>query len=194
MESIHLRRGGVVRIGSLWDATTLYVAVEGGFDIAPVLGSVSTYIRGGIGGWHGRALVAGDLLPLVRNTATEHDELRLEGLDLSAPERFPVITGPQGDYFSDSALAKFFGTPYEPFKADRVQVTHLDGVNHLLGYNIASDAIAPDLSRCRATASLSCCWRIVRPPAATRRSPLSFPRICPRSAVFQSAQRLPSNR
>ena len=66
MESIHLRRGDVVRIGSLREATTLYVAVEGGFDIAPVLGSVSTYMRGGIGGWQGRALAASDRLPLER--------------------------------------------------------------------------------------------------------------------------------
>ena len=90
----------------------LYVAVEGGFDIAPVLGSVSTYIRGGIGGWQGRALAAGDLLPLVQNTATERDEFRLDGLDLSAPERFRVIAGPQSDYFSAQSLARFFDSEY----------------------------------------------------------------------------------
>ena len=49
------------------DGAVLYVAVEGGFDIAPVLGSVSTYLRGGFGGWQGGALVAGDRLPLRRN-------------------------------------------------------------------------------------------------------------------------------
>ena len=50
MQSVHLRRGQVVRIGSLKNGTTLYIAVEGGFDIAPVLGSVSTDNRGKIGG------------------------------------------------------------------------------------------------------------------------------------------------
>jgi biotin-dependent carboxylase-like uncharacterized protein len=145
MESIHLRRGDVVRIGSLWDATTLYVAVEGGFDIAPVLGSVSTYIRGGFGGWQGRALAAGDLLPLVQNTATEHDEFRLEGLDLSAPERFRVITGPQGDYFSEAALASFFESEYTVGAGSDRMGMRLDGphLNHLRGHDITSDAIAP---------------------------------------------------
>jgi len=145
MESIHLRRGDVVRIGSLWDATTLYVAVEGGFDIAPVLGSVSTYIRGGMGGWQGRALVAGDLLPLVQNTATEHDEFRLEGLDLSVPERFRVITGPQGDYFSKQSLASFFEGKYTVAAGSDRMGMRLDGphLDHLRGYDITSDAIAP---------------------------------------------------
>ena len=64
MQSMRLRRGEALRIGALTGATVLYVAVEGGFDIAPVLGSVSTDIRGGIGGWQGRALAAGDRLPL----------------------------------------------------------------------------------------------------------------------------------
>ncbi|MBQ0933393.1 biotin-dependent carboxyltransferase [Ideonella sp. 4Y16] len=41
-----------------------YLAVQGGFDVPPVLGSRSTYVRGGFGGWQGRALQAGDRLPL----------------------------------------------------------------------------------------------------------------------------------
>src|SRR5262245_45301355 len=56
MRSIRVSRGQVVRIGSLSGGAVLYVAVEGGFDIQPVLGSVSTYLRGGFGGWQGRAL------------------------------------------------------------------------------------------------------------------------------------------
>src|SRR5882672_3960836 len=50
MRSVRLRRGEVIRIGSLTGGAVLYIAVEGGFDIEPVLGSVSTYIRGGFGG------------------------------------------------------------------------------------------------------------------------------------------------
>jgi allophanate hydrolase subunit 2 len=64
MRSVRLQRGEAVRIGSLAGGAVLYIAVEGGFDIPPVLGSVSTYIRGGFGGFKGRALVAGDRLPL----------------------------------------------------------------------------------------------------------------------------------
>ncbi len=46
MRSIRLRRGEVIRIGPLTRSSVLYIAVEGGFAIEPVLGSVSTYVRG----------------------------------------------------------------------------------------------------------------------------------------------------
>jgi biotin-dependent carboxylase-like uncharacterized protein len=145
MESIRLRRGEVVRIGSLRDAATLYVAVEGGFDIGPVFGSVSTYIRGGFGGWHGRALVMGDRLALVRNTATERDECRLDGFDLRPPERFRVIAGPQQNYFSEQTITRFFQSQYTVGAGSDRMGMRLDGqaVDHLKGFDITSDGTAP---------------------------------------------------
>lgn len=41
-----------------------YLAVAGGVAVAPVLGSRATYLRAGLGGLHGRALRAGDQLPV----------------------------------------------------------------------------------------------------------------------------------
>src|SRR5262245_5678368 len=82
LQSLRLRRGEALRIGALTGATVLYVAIEGGFDIAPVLGSVSTDIRSGIGGWQARALVAGDRLPLRLARTSERDEVCLEGFNV----------------------------------------------------------------------------------------------------------------
>jgi 5-oxoprolinase (ATP-hydrolysing) subunit C len=42
----------------------LYVAVAGGVDVPPVLGSRATYTMGALGGHEGRALLAGDRLPV----------------------------------------------------------------------------------------------------------------------------------
>jgi allophanate hydrolase subunit 2 len=42
LQSVRLRRGQVVRIGALAGSAVTYLAVEGGFDIASVLGSRST--------------------------------------------------------------------------------------------------------------------------------------------------------
>jgi 5-oxoprolinase (ATP-hydrolysing) subunit C len=42
-----------------------YVAVQGGFDVPAALGSRTTDLRGGFGGWHGRALRATDVLPIA---------------------------------------------------------------------------------------------------------------------------------
>jgi biotin-dependent carboxylase-like uncharacterized protein len=41
----------------------IYVAVAGGIDVPPVLGSRSTYALGALGGFAGRKLAAGDVLP-----------------------------------------------------------------------------------------------------------------------------------
>lgn len=145
MESVRLEHGAVVRIGSLRDSAILYIAVEGGFDLPPVLGSRSTYLRGGFGGWQGRALTAGDRVPLLRNRATDRDELRLDGVALSAPERFRVVLGPQHDYFSDSAIADFLGGTYTVAAGSDRMGMRLEGppIAHARGYDITSDAIAP---------------------------------------------------
>jgi len=145
MRSVLVRRGEVVRIGSLSGGAVLYVAVEGGFDIAPVLGSVSTYIRGGFGGWHGRALVAGDQLPLRRTQASDREELMIEGLDLGTPARLRVILGPQHNYFSDGGVETFLGSDYAvSAESDRVGM-RLEGppITHSRSTDMTSDGIAP---------------------------------------------------
>jgi biotin-dependent carboxylase-like uncharacterized protein len=145
MESIHLKRGNVVRIGSLVGATTLYVAVEGGFDIAPVLGSASTYVRGSLGGWQGRALEIGDRLPLLRGFIADRDEFRLEGLELNAPSIVRVVAGPQNDYFSSAATERFLAAEYTVGAGSDRMGMRLDGpkIEHARGHDITSDAIAP---------------------------------------------------
>jgi antagonist of KipI len=41
-----------------------YLAIAGGFDVEEILGSKSTYLHAGFGGFQGRALQSGDVLPL----------------------------------------------------------------------------------------------------------------------------------
>ncbi len=145
MRSACLQRGEMLRIGSILDATVLYLAVEGGFDTPAVLGSVSTYIRGGFGGLGGRALMKGDFIPLCREAASRRDECCFQGLDLSRPPRFRVIVGPQCDYFSERAMARFFDSEYTVGAGSDRMGMRLDGrpVDHLRGFNITSDGIAP---------------------------------------------------
>src|SRR6476661_6787280 len=72
-QSARLVRGQGLKIGPLSGSAVAYLAVEDGFDIAPVLGSQSTLIRAAIGGFEGRALRTGDALPLRQGTAAERD-------------------------------------------------------------------------------------------------------------------------
>lgn len=59
---VSVRSGQVVRFGTRVCGARAYVAAAGGFACRPVMGSRSTYIRGKMGGYEGRALAAGDIL------------------------------------------------------------------------------------------------------------------------------------
>ena len=145
MRSIRLQRGAVIRIGRLARSSVLYIAVEGGFAIEPVLGSVSTCVRGRLGGWDGRALVDGDRLPLRRMSASNRDDCRLQGMDLSVPARLRVIEGPQNDYFSKPQVEAFFANEYTVSAGSDRMGMRLSGpkVEHARGFDIVSDGIAP---------------------------------------------------
>ncbi len=63
---IDLPAGCELRLGACRSGARAYLAVAGGFAVPVVLGSASTDVRGGLGGMRGRALAAGDVLPLAR--------------------------------------------------------------------------------------------------------------------------------
>ncbi len=56
--------GSILCIGRTQAGVYGYLALQGGIDVAPVLGSRSTSLRYGIGGYRGRRLETGDRLPL----------------------------------------------------------------------------------------------------------------------------------
>lgn len=145
MRSVLARRGEVVRVGSVTVGAALYIGVEGGFDIEPILGSVSTNIRAGIGGWHARALITGDRLPLLRGRASDRSEALVGEIVLRPPHRIRAIPGPQADHFDQAEVFKFFASEYTvQAGSDRVGM-RLQGepIRHAKGFNIASDATAP---------------------------------------------------
>src|SRR5262245_8042748 len=145
-ESARLLRGQALKVGALTGSAIAYLAVEGGFDVAPVMGSQSTLTRGGFGGFQGRALRAGDLLPVRRQAAAEREEARLPPLDLAPPARIRVVLGPQDDYFTPAGLGTLLKSPYTVSRASDRMGMRLDGptLEHSAkGANIISDATAP---------------------------------------------------
>ena len=63
-ESFYIEAGDVLSFDFLRSGARAYIAVSGGIDVPPALGSRSTYALGALGGVGGRALVAGDELPI----------------------------------------------------------------------------------------------------------------------------------
>lgn len=143
--SVRLGEGARVRVVVGTGAASCVLAIEGGIALAPVMGSLSTYARARIGGFEGRALAAGDLLPIVREAVDERPELTLPGLDLAVPPRIRVVLGPQDDYFTQAALETFLAEPYQVSRAADRMGMRLEGspLAHAKGFNIVSDGIAP---------------------------------------------------
>lgn len=145
-----LKRGQLLRVGMVEGASTAYLAVAGGFAVPTFMGSLSTYSRAGVGGFQGRKLAPGDILPLALPAATPRDERRLaQPFDYgSGPVR--VVWGPQEEYFTEEGRRTFVEQEYRVSKeADRMGI-RFEGptIAHAVsvakgGADIISDGIAP---------------------------------------------------
>ena len=82
-----VRAGAQLRVGEGRDARA-YLAIGGGLEIEPVLGSASTDLRSGFGGLDGRALRAGDRLS---HRASTGPGLRWLGSEAAGPIR--IVAG-----------------------------------------------------------------------------------------------------
>lgn len=85
-------RGSLLRFGQPREGCRCYLAVAGGFQIPAVLGSLSTHLSAGFGGFQGRPLKSGDRLdfgPHPRKLDPSlWEALRQEGRPFGAPDWF----------------------------------------------------------------------------------------------------------
>jgi urea carboxylase len=119
-ESHRVPAGTHVRVGvSKGPGFRLYVALSGAIAVEPVLGSRATYTMGALGGFEGRQLRTGDVLPLGDEPA---------GAAAAAGRRFKeserpayareweieAIRGPQADpdYLTTADMELFFSRPW----------------------------------------------------------------------------------
>jgi antagonist of KipI len=125
-----------------------YLAVNGGITVPVVMGSRSTYLRGGFGGFDGRPLQAGDILPVGPfNPAV----LELAGRCLPASLRpayarqaaIQVILGPQADYFTEGGIQTYLENEYAVTHLSDRMGYRLDGppVQHARGADILSEGV-----------------------------------------------------
>jgi biotin-dependent carboxylase-like uncharacterized protein len=85
---IELQKGDRVSFGMISAGTRYFIAVAGGIDVPVVLGSRSMYEAGALGGFQGRKLQAGDVVP------TGEPGLLPEATRVDERHR-PVFGGPQ---------------------------------------------------------------------------------------------------
>jgi antagonist of KipI len=112
--SVQVRPGQTLRVGPTTSGARCYLCTQGGIAVKSFLGSASTHILSGLGGFEGRPLRKGDVLrigraskrfrsrkiaPRVSERLCEHKVLR-------------VTPGPQADWFSESSLRAFYACTY----------------------------------------------------------------------------------
>lgn len=143
-----VRAGTVVDFAGRRSGARAYLAVGGGIDVEPWLGSRSTYTMAQVGGLEGRALSAGDRLPIAgkgfsilslsTRTIPESDRPRYS----SEPE-IRVILGPHADRFTESGISTFLSGNYEISPVSNRMGFRLDGpaIEHSRGADIISCGI-----------------------------------------------------
>ena len=117
-QAFQLRAGQVLACGMAKSGVRAYLAVHGGIDVPEYLGSRATHIRGGFGGYEGRALKAGDGLSIGPET---DDGASLVGRRLrpelvptyTAPWQVRVVPGPEERLFADESIERFYSVEWE---------------------------------------------------------------------------------
>jgi KipI family sensor histidine kinase inhibitor len=101
------RAGSLLRFVERRRGARAYVALAGGVDVPPVLGSRSTELGARFGGFGGRALRAGDQLAVGGAAPASSPAARREpdGVERASVTCLRVLPGPHDDWFDDDALA-----------------------------------------------------------------------------------------
>jgi biotin-dependent carboxylase-like uncharacterized protein len=102
--------GKRVQLGATRDFARCYLCVAGGIVVEEFLGSASTHLLSGLGGWQGRALKTGDLLPIGEVTKMIRQRKMAPGvLEALRPSKALRVTrGPQSDWFSEETHSRLF--------------------------------------------------------------------------------------
>jgi antagonist of KipI len=112
--SIEVRPGQTLRLGPARAGARCYLCVRGGIAVKPFLGSASTHILSGLGGFEGRALRKGDVLHIGSATGSFRKRtVAQQARDRLAPRQTLRVTpGPQSNWFSESSLRSFYSGTY----------------------------------------------------------------------------------
>lgn len=144
--AVPVRAGDVLALGPAKSGCRAYVAFAGGLNVPVVMGSKSTNLKCGLGGFGGRRLKTGDELPLFAPRAAL-DKMELRRAEVPEPPgaeaAVRVILGPQDDSFTQAGIRTFLSEAWTVTnRCDRMGCA-LDGapVEYRSKADIISDGI-----------------------------------------------------
>jgi antagonist of KipI len=115
--SVEVRAGQTLRMGPTRAGARCYLCVRGGIDVKLFLGSASTHLLSGLGGFEGRALRKGDVLrigtPAGSFRTFRKRKVAAKAVAQLQPRKVLRVTaGPQRDWFSEEARKMFYAGTY----------------------------------------------------------------------------------
>jgi biotin-dependent carboxylase-like uncharacterized protein len=117
-QTVLMRAGDVLAFQAPRRGARAYVAIAGGIDVPPFLGSRATNVRAFVGGVEGRSLQKGDVLPIGaarRPMEALPGRMWPEGAypRYQAPWDVRVVLGPQDHLFTPESVAAFLSVDWK---------------------------------------------------------------------------------
>ena len=130
-----VKKGDTIELGYAISGTRTYLAVAGGFTVAPSFGSSATVVREKVGGLNGDKLQASDQLTCKAHTLSQHYRLADEDQpQYSDGAILRVVLGYQQDAFDIIEKQRFFSSDYQVTdRSDR------------MGFRLEGEAIKSDI-------------------------------------------------
>ncbi len=127
--SVLIRAGQTLRTGPTQSGARAYVCVRGGIEVPSFLGSASTHILSGLGGFEGRALRKGDVLRVGPAPAVfQPRRLKAEDTARLAPRKqLRVTRGPQWTWFEEGSQRAFLEGEYRVTEESNRMGLRLEG-------------------------------------------------------------------
>jgi len=141
-----VKKGDMLSFSSAQDGCRGYLTISGGIEVPSVLGSRSTYVRGGFGGYRGRTLRNGDILRgILSEPRTRIRYVPREYIpSYTSHANIRVVLGPQDDFFTENGIKTYLNSRYEVTPDSDRMGYRLSGpaIEHSKEPEIVSDGVA----------------------------------------------------
>lgn len=146
-EAVLVKSGQVLSFSGMFGGSRAYIAFAGGLDVPAVMGSRSTNLKSGIGGFEGRKLGAGDEIRFAapKTWLPNMNKRKLVPDDFSSREyTLRVVMGPQDDCFTEKGIATFLNSVYTVSNEYDRMGCRMQGdvIEHKNGGDIITDGIS----------------------------------------------------
>jgi antagonist of KipI len=141
---VRVEKGGRLKFGKRLEGCRGYLAVAGGFDVEPVMGGRGTFLAASLGGYKGRALRDGDVVPTLPSERQLTGHWKVDERMFPRYSREPnvrVMPGAHAGEFGDALYSGRYGVTA---RSNRMGI-RLDGPRLLraAGDDLVSTSVAP---------------------------------------------------